>query len=70
MRFAAQEFTTFGFRISLCDPLGDRNLFATVPAFMRKFRPKILFLSARVISYIYFFIFTFLLKSHTDIVEH
>ncbi|CAG9539997.1 unnamed protein product [Cercopithifilaria johnstoni] len=37
--------------ISLCDPLGDKNLFATVPAFMKKFRPKILILSARMDSF-------------------
>uniref|UniRef100_A0A8R1TW88 Nicastrin n=1 Tax=Onchocerca volvulus TaxID=6282 RepID=A0A8R1TW88_ONCVO len=37
--------------ISLCDPLGDKNLFATVPAFIKEFRPKILMLSARMDSF-------------------
>ncbi|KAM3727158.1 Nicastrin [Dirofilaria immitis] len=37
--------------ISLCDPLGDKNLFATVPAFIKKFKPKILILSARMDSF-------------------
>uniref|UniRef100_A0A1I8EAW7 Nicastrin n=1 Tax=Wuchereria bancrofti TaxID=6293 RepID=A0A1I8EAW7_WUCBA len=37
--------------ISLCDPLADKNLFATVPAFTKKFKPKILILSARMDSF-------------------
>ncbi|VDO41913.1 unnamed protein product [Onchocerca flexuosa] len=37
--------------MSLCDPLGDKNLFATVPAFIKKFRPKVLMLSARMDSF-------------------
>uniref|UniRef100_A0A915Q4S1 Nicastrin n=1 Tax=Setaria digitata TaxID=48799 RepID=A0A915Q4S1_9BILA len=37
--------------ISLCDPLGDKNLFATIPAFIKKFRPRILILSARMDSF-------------------
>ncbi|EFO20014.2 hypothetical protein LOAG_08477 [Loa loa] len=37
--------------ISLCDPLEDKNLFATVPAITKKFRPKSLVLSARMDSF-------------------
>ncbi|VDN06858.1 unnamed protein product [Thelazia callipaeda] len=37
--------------ISLCDPLGDKNLFATIPAFAENFKPKILMLSVRMDSF-------------------
>lgn len=54
-------YFTFTFRIDLCDPLEDLNIYATVPAFEKKSGHKIMVLAARVSCAFSFFDFAFVL---------